>query len=107
MIAYTDPLGTSRPRIKVQVKRQPDTKIDAHGLRAFIGTLGANDVGIYVSAGGFSSEAEREARSEHRHLTLINLDRLIELWIEHSAKLDDADRQRFPLKPIYFLAPRE
>jgi len=107
MLAYTDPLGTSRPRIKVQVKRQPDTKIDAHGLRAFIGTLGANDVGIYVSAGGFSSEAEREARSEHRHLTLINLDRLIELWIEHSAKLDDADRQRFPLKPIYFLAPRE
>jgi hypothetical protein len=42
MIAYTDPLGTSNPRIKVQVKRQPDTKIDAHGLRAFIGTLGTN-----------------------------------------------------------------
>jgi len=61
MIAYTDPLGTRSPRIKVQVKRQPDSKIDAHGLRAFIGTLGSADVGIYVSAGGFTSEAEREA----------------------------------------------
>jgi restriction system protein len=72
MIAYSDPLGTSSPRIKVQVKRQPETKTDAHALRAFIGTLGTHDVGIYVSAAGFTSEAEREARSEHRHLTLID-----------------------------------
>jgi restriction system protein len=107
MLAYTDPLGTTSPRIKVQVKRQPETKIDAHALRAFIGALGASDVGIYVSAGGFTSEAEREARSEQRHLTLIDLDRLVELWIEHSSKLSDADRQRLPLKPIYFLTPRD
>ncbi len=104
MIAHTDPLGTSSPRIKVQVKRQAD-KIDAHGLRAFIGILGPGDVGLYVAAGGFTSEAAREARSEQRHLTLIDLNRLVELWIEHSGKLDDTDRQRLPLKPIYFLAP--
>jgi restriction system protein len=31
LIAYTDPLGTTSPRIKVQVKRQPDNKIaDGH-----------------------------------------------------------------------------
>ena len=107
MIAYTDPLGTSSPRIKVQVKRQPDAKIDAHGLRAFVGTLGTGDVGIYVSAGGFTSEAEREARSEQRQVTLIDLDRLVSLWIEFSDRLDDTDRQRLPLRPIYFLAPSE
>jgi len=107
MIAYTDPLGTSRPRIKVQVKRQATSKIDAHGLRAFIGTLGGEDVGIYVSAGGFTSEAERESRSEARHITLIDLDRLVELWVEYSPKLGDSDRQRLPLKPIYFLTPSE
>lgn len=107
MIAYTDPLGTSRPRIKVQVKRQATSKIDAHGLRAFIGTLGGEDVGIYVSAGGFTSEAERESRSEARHITLIDLDRLVELWVQHSSKLGDADRQLLPLKPIYFLTPSE
>jgi len=108
MIAHTDPLGTSSPRIKVQVKRQADTKISRDGVSSFVGTLGNQDVGIYVSAGGFTAEAEREARSqEQRRVTLIDLDRLVELWIEHSAHLDDADRQRLPLKPIYFLAPPE
>jgi restriction system protein len=107
MIAYTDPLGTSRPRIKVQVKRQATTKIDAHGLRAFIGILGGEDVGIYVSAGGFTSEAERESRSDARHITLIDLNRLVELWVQYSAELGDVDRQLLPLKPIYFLTPSE
>lgn len=108
MIAHTDPLGTSSPRIKVQVKRQADTKISRDGVSSFVGTLGNLDVGIYVSAGGFTAEAEREARSqEQRRVTLIDLDRLVELWIAHSARLDDADRQRLPLKPIYFLTPRE
>jgi restriction system protein len=108
LIAHNDPLGTSSPRIKVQVKRQADTKIGRDGISSFVGTLGANDVGIYVSAGGFTADAEREARSqEQRRLTLIDLGRLVELWIEHSPKLDDADRQRLPLKPIYFLSPAE
>lgn len=108
IIAHTDPLGTSSPRIKVQVKRQADTKISREGISSFVGTLGSQDVGIYVSAGGFTAEAEREARSqEQRRVSLIDLDRLVALWIEHSASLDDADRQRLPLKPIYFLAPRE
>ncbi len=108
LIAHNDPLGTSSPRIKVQVKRQADTKIGRDGISSFVGTLGAHDVGIYVSAGGFTTDAEREARSqEQRQLTLIDLGRLVELWIEHSPKLDDADRQRLPLKPIYFLSPSE
>lgn len=106
MIAHNDPLGTSSPRIKVQVKRQADTKIGREAISSFVGTLASNDVGIYVSAGGFTPEAEREARSqEQRRLTLIDLDRLVELWIEHSAELDDTERQLLPLKPIYFLAP--
>ncbi len=108
MIAHTDPLGTTSPRIKVQVKRQPETKISVEGLRSFMAVLGDQDVGIFISAGGFTSEAQREARSqEKRRLTLIDLNRLVELWTEHFAQLDDVDRQRLPLKPIYFLAPRE
>lgn len=108
LIAYTDPLGAKTPRIKVQVKRQIDTKIAVDGLRAFMAVLGDQDVGIYVSAGGFTSEAQREARGqERRALTLIDLDRLIRLWIEHYDRIDDVDRLRLPLKPVYFLAPPE
>jgi len=106
LIAYTDPLGAKIPRIKVQVKRQIDTKIAVDGVRSFMAVLGDQDVGIYVSAGGFTSEAQREARAqERRSLTLIDLDRLIRLWIEHYDRMDDADRLRLPLKPVYFLAP--
>jgi restriction system protein len=108
MIAYTDPLGTTNPRIKVQVKRQAGTKISVEGLRAFMAVLADQDVGIFISAGGFTREAEREARSqEKRRLTLIDLGRLVDLWVQHSKNLDDADRQRLPLRPIYFLAPNE
>lgn len=108
MIAHTDPLGTTSPRIKVQVKRTPETKISVQEVRSFMAVIGDQDVGIYMAAGGFTSEAEREARSqEKRRLTLVDLNRLVELWIEHFPRMDDSDRQRLPLKAIYFLAPSE
>jgi restriction system protein len=105
LVAHNDPLGTTSPRILVQVKRQGDTKIAVDGLRSFLAVLGDQDVGIYISAGGFTSEAEREARSqEKRRVTLIDLNRLVALWVEHFDSLDDEDRQRLPLKPVYYLS---
>lgn len=105
LVAHNDPLGTTSPRILVQVKRQGDTKIAVDGLRSFLAVLGDQDVGIYISAGGFTSEAEREARSqEKRRVTLIDLNRLVALWVENFNKLDDEDRQRLPLKPVYYLS---
>jgi restriction system protein len=106
VIAHTDPLGATGPRIVVQVKRHAESKTSADGLRAFMAVLGDRDVGIFISTAGFTSEAEREARSqERRRLTLIDLNRLIELWVEHFDRLDDIDKQRLPLKPVYFLTP--
>lgn len=62
IVAFTDPFGADGPRIKVQVKRQPSSKITVDGVRSFIAVLGSNDVGIFVANGGFTSEAIREAR---------------------------------------------
>lgn len=107
ILAHNDPLGTSTPRIKVQVKRRAD-KISVDGLRAFMALLGEQDVGIFVSTGGFTSDAAMEARTkETRKLTLINLERLVDLWIEHYAKVSEADKRLLPLRPIYYLAPTE
>lgn len=106
IVAYTDPLGTRLPRIKVQVKRHSSQKTDVNGLRSFMAVLGENDVGLFVTTSGFTRDAEDEARKqESRKVTLIDLDKFFDLWVEHSAKLDDAARRRFPLQPIYFLAP--
>jgi restriction system protein len=103
IIAYNDPLGTNNPRIKVQVKHR-DNATTVEGLRAFMATLGADDVGIFVSSGGFTNDARDTARTqENRKITLIDLEQLYDLWVQFYAKLTQDARQRFPLKPVYFL----
>ena len=104
ILAFTDPLGATGPRIKVQVKRRQE-KTTADGLRSFMAILGPGDVGIYISAGGFTSDASREARGqENRRITLIDLERLFDLWVEHAPNLSEADQSLLPLKPVHFLA---
>ena len=73
------------------------------GLRSFLSLLGDEDVGLFVTTGGFTKDAWETARAEqNRKVTLLDLDRLFDLWVEHYAKLDDTARRRLPLKPIYF-----
>lgn len=104
IIAYRDPLGTTVPRIKVQVKRHRDQATTVEGLRAFLSTLGIDDVGIFVSSGGFTSDAREEARTqERRKITLLDLEQFYDLWVQYYEKLPQDARQRFPLKPIYYL----
>jgi hypothetical protein len=55
-----------------------------------------------------TSSLPEEARTPaDRRVTLVDLERLFELWVEHYNKLDDEGRRRMPLKPNYFLAPQE
>lgn len=105
ILAWPDPLGTKPPRIKVQVKRQQST-ISVEGLRSFMAVLGDDDVGLFVSLGGFTKDAQEEARTqEKRKVTLVDLERLFDLWVEHYPKLNDDARRLLPLRPIHFLAP--
>lgn len=105
LIATPDALGTRSPRIKVQVKRQQST-VAVDGLRSFMAMLGTDDVGLFVSLGGFTKDAQDEARLQPtRKVTLIDMERFYDLWVEHYSKLPDEDRRRLPLQPIYFLAP--
>lgn len=105
LVAWPDALGTLSPRIKVQVKRQV-AATTVEGLRSFMAMLDDGDVGLFVSLGGFTKDARDEARLQAtRKITLIDLERFFDLWVEHYSKLPDEDRRRLPLQPIYFLAP--
>jgi restriction system protein len=105
VLAWNDPLGTRPPRIKVQVKRVGQN-VTVDGLRSFMALLGDDDVGLFVTTSGFTKDAQDEARTqEKRKVTLVDLERFFELWVEHYGRLEDAARRRFPLQPIYFLAP--
>lgn len=106
VIAWGDPIGAKPPRIKVQVKRRADA-VSIDGLREFLSVLGPDDVGIYVAISDFTKDAKDLARGqETRKVTLINLERLFDLWVEHYDRLSDEARRRLPLRPIWFLAPR-
>lgn len=105
ILAQPDALGTRPPRIKVQVKRQ-QVAVNVEGLRSFMALLGDAEVGLFVCTGGFTKDAANEARTqEKRRVTLIGLDKLFDLWVEHYDKLTDQARRRLPLRPIQFLSP--
>jgi restriction system protein len=106
IIAHADPLGTQPPRIKVQVKRIVQ-KADKDTLKSFLSIVNDGDVGIFVATSGFTRDAEEFARSqERRKITLVDAERLVELWIKFYEKLDAQAKKRLPLTPIHFLTPQ-
>jgi len=48
------------------------------------------EVGIYVCTGGFTKDADEFARSQaRRRITLLDAERLVELWVQFYPKLSD------------------
>jgi restriction system protein len=104
IIAFADPLGMRPPRIKVQVKRY-DKPVVVGDVSAFMGNLGAEEVGLFVSTGNFTKDAEQKVRTDTQHrVTLIGLDALEKLWVQHYDNLGQEAKLRLPLRPVYFLA---
>jgi restriction system protein len=104
-VLHTDPLGMTPPRIKVHVLHtgQP---VMFEGLKGFMSILGSDDAGIFVSSGGFTGSVMEEALAQRLlRITLIDLEHFYDLWLEYYDKLTVEARGRFPLKPVYFLAP--
>jgi restriction system protein len=97
-VAHVDPLGVKGPRIKAQVKRKAD-KVSVDGVRGFMAILGDSDVGLFVCTGGFTRDAEDEARrQEKRRIMLLDLMRLFDLWTEHYEAIPEAQRRLLPLR---------
>jgi restriction system protein len=103
LVAQTDPLGVTGPRIKGQVKRRPDSKVTEDELRSFLSLIETHDVGVFISLGGFTREAQRHGRESSRRVTLIDGEGLLDLWVEHYSGLDEDGRQLLPVRPVYFL----
>ena len=108
IVAYQDPLGTKAPRIKVQVKHKPDTNVPVGDIKNLLGSLNKDgDVGLFVTSGGFTGDAEKLARSAHIHVKLIDFNQFIDLWQEYYSKFTDEEKNLLPLHPIYFLGSNE
>ena len=102
IVAYPDPLGTKEPTIKISVRRRVQ-KADVKDLREFLSRIHSGEVGIFISVAGFTSDTERECRSDQRKIRLIDLDKLFDLWVEHYPKIPESSRKLLPIKPVWFL----
>lgn len=108
IVAYNDPLGATAPRLKVQVKHRPDSSVPVDDIRSLTGLLNKDgDIGLFVTSGTFTSEAERSARESHRHIKLLDINNFIDLWQKFYSKLTDDDKNMLPLHSIYFLGSNE
>lgn len=104
IIAYQDPLGTTQPQLKVQVKHYPKTPISVDVVRSLGGVLvKEGEVGLLVTSGSFTNDAKKEARNYHRRLRLIDIDEFIDLWIKYYDKMTEVDKALLPITPIYFI----
>lgn len=101
IVASPDGLGLENPKIKVEVKHRTGS-MGASQIRNFLGGLRPNDRGLYVSTGGFSKEAQYEAERANIPLTLIDLDLLVRLIIQHYDRFDPDTRALLPMKKIYW-----
>lgn len=103
VIAYKDPIGSTTPHIKIQIKYRQDTKATSQELRQLKGILTTNDIGVFISISGFASDALKEFKHSSPHIELIDLERFIELWQEFYEKMKDEDKALMPISPVYFV----
>lgn len=87
-----------------QVKYKQDTRATSKEIQQLKGTLTGNDIGVFISLAGFSSDAKTISRSLYPHIELIDLNRFIELWQEFYSKMTDEDKALMQITPVYFIA---
>jgi restriction system protein len=108
IIAFQDPLGIQKPRIKVQVKHFQHNTVGPDPIRSLKGLLNSTEeVGLFVTSGRFTEEAKKFAREANTHIRLIDGDELIDLWKSNYNRLSDENKNLLPLQPIYFLGSND
>jgi restriction system protein len=108
IIAYHDPLGVEKPRLKVQVKHYPQNPISPDAIRSLKGLINSvEEVGIFVTSGRFTPDSQRFAREANVHIRLIDGEELIQLWQQYYSEMRDEEKNLLPLTPIYFLGTND
>jgi restriction system protein len=86
-------------------KGQKAAREDVAALRGILSP--DREIGLFVASGGFSADAFREAMRGAPHIRCMDLDQLIDSYVENYQRLEARDRERIPLRNIYMFAPDE
>lgn len=101
VIAYSDPLGATKPILKVQVKHYSmNNPVPVDVIHNIIG-VAKGDMPLVVTSGRFTENARDTARQNN--VRLIDGTEFIELWIEYYAKMSENDKLLMPIEPVYFV----
>ncbi len=99
IIAHKDELGFEPPIVKVQVKSS-EGSIGNPQVAELYGNVSAQEFGLFVTLGVFTSQALGFAKSKP-NLRLINGDELVHLVLAHYDRFDSAYKSLLPLRQIY------
>ena len=104
--AFPDAFGFQAPRMRVQVKHRKGqaTQQEVQQFAGATGASGENYNGLFVSTGGFTSHAIREAE-KHPNITLIDRDSFVNFLLEHYDKLEPQYQAMVPLRRVYIPVP--
>ena len=104
ILAYPDPVGARTPHIRVQVKHRAD-RAKRDEVAALRGIIRQNrEMGLFVSSGGFTSDALREAGNGAVHIELLDWNGVVDKWLAHYERMPWEDRSLLRLRPVYYLA---
>ena len=104
IVAYEDPLGAKGTRIKVQVKRYSETAVAADVVERTASKINDGETGVIVTLSSFTKEARLSARDSKDRITLIDGNRLIELWSEYYKHIPEEGRALLPLRFVPYLS---
>lgn len=98
VIAHRDPLGVEPPQIKVQCKHLTGT-IGAPEVQKLAGTLGLNELGLFVTLGAYTRDAQSIER-QRSGLRLLTGEDVVDLVLEHYDQLPQRWRSVIPLTSV-------
>lgn len=103
IIAHKDELKLEPPIVKVQVK-STEGSVGGPDVRALYGNIGNGEVGLLVTLGTFSRQAEDFAKGKS-NLRLIDGTELVQFVLNHYEDFDPRFKAILPLKRVYIPAP--
>ena len=98
VIAHKDPLGVEPPLIKVQCKHHTGT-ISAPDVQQLVGTLAREELGVFVTLGVYSKDAQSIER-QRQGLRLLTGEAVIDLILQSYGSLPERWQNQIPLTPL-------
>jgi restriction system protein len=102
VIAHKDPLGVEPPQIKVQCKHLTGS-VGAPDIQQLAGTLGQNDLGLFVTLGTYTRDAQNIER-QRSGLRLLNGEDVVSMVLANYEKLPQSWRSILPLTNVLVVA---